>query len=83
MLFINYTSLFTKMAVVVRTPLALYRYLLRRIAILQPDMNAFYRHRIRQEFKSHADETEEERIKQIIEKAIQDIEWIVKRYQKT
>lgn len=67
---------------VARTPAALYRYLLRRITMLPPDVSAFYRHRIRQEFKSHADETEQERIAQIIEKAVQDIEWIVKRYQK-
>ena len=89
----------------VQTPRALYRYLLRRIAVLPPDANAFYRHRIRQveygyschvrvarythththththtqEFKSHADDTEHERATQIIQKAIQDIEWIVKK----
>jgi len=41
-----------------------------------------YKNMVRQEFKSHRDETDKERIKQIIQRSIKDMEWIVNKYNK-
>ena len=83
----------------VSTPRALYRHLLRRVALLPTDAQEYYRHRIKQvckrlhcncactcsvvspnqEFASHSDEADPERIEQIIKRALQDAEWIVQK----
>ncbi|KAK3585358.1 hypothetical protein CHS0354_004631 [Potamilus streckersoni] len=64
----------------VRSPLYLYRYLLRCIRKLPDEAQSHYQHHVRQGFSSHADETDPERIKQIITRAIDDAEWILKKY---
>lgn len=69
-------------SIVVRSPRALYRYLLKRVALLPTDAQEYYRHRIKQEFNSHSDESNPERIQQIIERAVRDADWVVQKYQK-
>ena len=41
-----------------------------------------YKHYIRQQFKSHHDETDEQRIKEIIDRSVEDAEWILRKYRK-
>nr|CAH8825537.1 unnamed protein product [Trichobilharzia regenti] len=62
------------------TPLHLYAYLLRKIRLLPPHMQGHYKHEIRQHFNSHADENDPRRINEIMSKAIQDMDWIVKKH---
>jgi len=67
----------------IATPIHLYRYLLRECKkIPNKDAQVYYTHFIRQGFNSHSDETDPERIQQIISRAIQDCEWIIKKYTK-
>lgn len=68
----------------ISTPLYLYRHLIRRVKSLPSGVQDHYKHYIRQGFNSHADEKDPERIQQIIDRALQDAEWIIKKYsQKT
>ncbi|KAG8198598.1 hypothetical protein JTE90_026495 [Oedothorax gibbosus] len=67
---------------VVSNPLNLYRYLLRQCKKLPTNAQDHYKHHVRQSFNSHIDETNPERIRQIIERAMEDAEWIVKKYSK-
>ncbi|TPP56981.1 LYR motif containing protein 9 [Fasciola gigantica] len=62
-----------------RTPLGLYLYLLRKVRQLPPDVQEHYRHHIRQQFNSHADEDDAGRIQQIIHKAVDDMNWLLKK----
>ncbi|XP_062873164.1 LYR motif-containing protein 9 [Trichomycterus rosablanca] len=67
----------------VRTPVQLYRYLLRCCQVLPtPAMQNHYRHTVRQSFNSHTDEDDPERIHMIIQRAISDADWILDKYTK-
>jgi hypothetical protein len=63
------------------TPVGLYRHLLRVIALLPKESQAYYKHHVRQGFKSHADEDDPQRIQQIISRAIEDAKWIAQKVQ--
>ncbi|XP_035239918.1 LYR motif-containing protein 9 isoform X2 [Anguilla anguilla] len=68
-------------AEMVHTPVQLYRYLLRCCKKLPtPVMQQHYRHAVRQGYNSHADEDDPHRIRQIIQRAIQDADWILGKY---
>ncbi|XP_059144515.1 LYR motif-containing protein 9-like [Physella acuta] len=64
----------------VKSPIHLYRHLLRCVRKLPADAQPYYKHNIKQGFKSHSDETDKERIQQIIERAIEDAEWVIQKY---
>lgn len=66
--------------IVISTPVQLYRHLCRRLRQLPEPIQGHYKHQIRQSFKSHRDETDPVRIQQIISRAIEDTEWVVKKY---
>ncbi|XP_076832589.1 LYR motif-containing protein 9 [Brachyhypopomus gauderio] len=67
----------------VRSPVQLYRYLLRCCKLLPSSrMQKHYRHAVRQSYNSHADEEDPERIRLIIHKAISDADWILAKYTK-
>ncbi|KAL0973342.1 hypothetical protein UPYG_G00202210 [Umbra pygmaea] len=71
-------------AEMVRTPVHLYRYLLRCCKQLPTRaMQKYYQHAIRQSYNSHTDEDDPERIQVIIQRAISDADWILKKYKKT
>ncbi|KAH9525553.1 LYR motif-containing protein 9 [Bulinus truncatus] len=63
-----------------KTPLQLYKYLLRAIEKLPHEAQSYYKHHIKQGYRSHADETDKERIQQIIERAIEDTDWVLQKY---
>ncbi|XP_035213150.1 LYR motif-containing protein 9-like [Stegodyphus dumicola] len=67
---------------IIGNPLSLYRYLLRQCKKLPSNAEEHYKHHVRQSFNSHLDESNPERIKQIMARAIEDAEWIVKKYSK-
>ncbi|XP_058268921.1 LYR motif-containing protein 9 [Hemibagrus wyckioides] len=68
-------------AELVRTPVQLYRYLLRCCRLLpSAAMQTHYRHTVRQSYNSHADEDDPERIRMIIQRAITDADWILNKY---
>ncbi|XP_017562665.1 LYR motif-containing protein 9 [Pygocentrus nattereri] len=70
-------------AQLVRTPLQLYRYLLRCCKLLpSAAVQKHYRHAVRQSFNSHADEDDPERIRMIIQRSISDADWILDKYTK-
>jgi len=64
----------------IRNPVQLYRHLLRRIRLLPDNSKPYYKNYVRQGFNSHKDESDPERVQQIINRAIEDAEWIVKKY---
>ncbi|XP_078598658.1 LYR motif-containing protein 9 isoform X1 [Branchiostoma floridae x Branchiostoma japonicum] len=64
----------------VNTPRLLYRYLFRCCDRLPEDAKGHYKHHVRQGFNSHEDETDPERIQQIIKKALEDADWILNKY---
>ncbi|GFX53486.1 LYR motif-containing protein 9 [Trichonephila clavipes] len=66
----------------ISNPVHLYRYLLRQCKKLPSNTQDHYKHHLRQSFNSHLDETNPERIQQIISRAVEDAEWIVKKYSK-
>uniref|UniRef100_A0A8C1TM88 LYR motif-containing protein 9 n=1 Tax=Cyprinus carpio TaxID=7962 RepID=A0A8C1TM88_CYPCA len=67
-------------AELVRTPVQLYRYLLRCCKLLPTAaMQKHYQHAIRQSYNSHADEDDAERIQMIIQRAISDADWILNK----
>lgn len=66
----------------IRTPLVLYRHLLRCIRKLPGEMQNHYKHHVRQSYASHCDETDPKRVQQIIDRAIQDADWLMKKYQR-
>ncbi|XP_038615433.1 LYR motif-containing protein 9 [Tachyglossus aculeatus] len=70
-------------AELVQKPLQLYRYLLRCCRLLPTkDIQAHYKHAIRQSFRVHADEDDPERIQQIIRRAVEDADWVMNKYKK-
>lgn len=66
----------------ISTTRALYKYLMRQTEKLPSDAKKFYKTSIRHGYEQHVDETDSERIQQIIERSIQDAEWIVNKYAK-
>eukprot|EP00057_Strongylocentrotus_purpuratus_P003500 XP_003726785.1 PREDICTED: LYR motif-containing protein 9 [Strongylocentrotus purpuratus] len=67
----------------IKTARQLYRYLMRTCEDLpEKPMQVHYKHYVRQGFHSHSDETDTERLKQIIDKAIEDSKWILEKYKK-
>ena len=77
------SAAFTKSAVI-NTPKALYKYLLRRCQLLPTeDAQNYYQHMVRQGFNQHADEIESDRIQQIIQQAVKDSDWVMKKYKIT
>ncbi|KAK2151956.1 hypothetical protein LSH36_344g00011 [Paralvinella palmiformis] len=67
----------------ITSSLHLYKYLLRNIKRLPAKSQGYYKNYVKQGFKSHADEDDPERVKQIISRALEDAEWIIKKYTKT
>ena len=68
------------MASNIRTPLQLYKYLMKCCNQLPRAPKNHYKHYIRQQFKSHSDEIDQKRIEEIIQRSIEDAEWILKKY---
>ncbi|KAM9853138.1 LYR motif-containing protein 9 [Aulostomus maculatus] len=67
----------------IKTPVQLYRYLLRCCKLLPTAaMQKHYRHAIRQSYNSHSDEDNPERIQIIIQRAIADADWTLDKYSK-
>ncbi|XP_074045125.1 LYR motif-containing protein 9 isoform X3 [Macrotis lagotis] len=67
-------------AELVQKPIQLYRYLLRCCRQLPAkNIQEHYKHAIRQSFRVHADEDNPERIQQIIRRAIDDADWVMKK----
>lgn len=64
------------------TTRALFKYLMRQTEKLPADAKLFYRGSIRREYRQHEEESEPERIQQIIQQTIKDAEWIVNKYSK-
>ncbi|XP_017760381.1 PREDICTED: LYR motif-containing protein 9-like [Eufriesea mexicana] len=58
----------------------LYKFLLRECERLPKEAQGFYKFSVKQSFKQHLLETDKERIRQIMEKAVQDAGWVVKKY---
>ncbi|XP_077775575.1 LYR motif-containing protein 9 isoform X1 [Podarcis muralis] len=70
-------------AELVKSPLQLYRYLLRCCKLLPgKNVQEHYKHMIRQSFHVHADEDNPERIRQIIKRSIEDADWVMEKYKK-
>ncbi|XP_067138320.1 LYR motif-containing protein 9-like [Centruroides vittatus] len=64
----------------IQTPVSLYKFLLKQCRRLPKSKQEFYKHQIRQSYNSHSDESDPERIQQIIKRAIEDSEWVVNKY---
>jgi len=58
----------------------LYKYLLKCCSLLPKSNQRHYRYLIRSNFESFRDETDQERINQLIEKSIEDSKWILNKY---
>ncbi|KAG5898260.1 hypothetical protein JTB14_008605 [Gonioctena quinquepunctata] len=58
----------------------LYKYLLRQCQKLPKGSKEHYPFMIRQSFKQHIDEKDPVRIEQIIKRAYEDANWILKKY---
>jgi len=64
------------------TPKSLYKFLLQTCSRLPPDASKFYKTAVRTEYDQHREEDDPERIQQIMERAVKDAEWILKKYNK-
>lgn len=64
----------------IETSRQLYKHLLKECKKLPNQSQSYYRHFIRQGFIQHSDETDPERVKQIIARAVEDGKWIVEKY---
>lgn len=62
------------------TPLQLYKYLLRECERLPAKACKHYKFQVKQSFKQHKVEPDEERVKEIIAKSIEDAQWVVNKY---
>lgn len=60
--------------------LVLYKHLLRQCEKLPKGPKEHYKFMIRQSYKQHVKETDDERIGQIIKRAYEDADWILKKY---
>ena len=63
----------------VGTSRALYKHLLREVGKLPTEARPHYRHHVRQGFNQHRDETDPERVQQIIAQAMKDAVWLVNK----
>jgi len=63
-------------------PKALYKHLLKVCASLPAPEDKFYKRSVRKEYEQHWDEEDPERVEQIMERAVMDAEWVVKKYSK-
>lgn len=66
----------------VKTPVSLYKHLLRCIKQLPKESQEHYKHHVRQSYASHCDESDPVRIQQIIDRALQDAKWLMEKYKK-
>ena len=66
----------------VKSPLTLYKYLLRQTELLPASAANFYRDSIRRGYGQHTEEDDPERIEQIVQRAKQDAKWIVEKVDK-
>ncbi|XP_018345294.1 PREDICTED: LYR motif-containing protein 9-like [Trachymyrmex septentrionalis] len=64
----------------INTSKQLYKYLLRECEKLPKHTQQFYKHSVKQSFKQHVSESDEERIQQIMEKALLDAKWVIQKY---
>ncbi|XP_017793136.1 PREDICTED: LYR motif-containing protein 9-like [Habropoda laboriosa] len=65
-----------------KSPKQLYKFLLRECERLPKNAQLFYKHSVKQSFKQHLIEPDKNRVQQIMEKAVQDAEWLLKKYSK-
>ncbi|XP_014773114.1 LYR motif-containing protein 9 [Octopus bimaculoides] len=72
----------SKTPFLIQKPAHLYRKLLRDIKKLPKESQSHYKHHVRQGFNSHADETDPSRISQIMSRALDDMDWLIKKYSK-
>jgi len=61
-------------------PKALYKHLLGQCRLLPSPQDKFYKSSVRKEFEQHWDEEDEERVGQIMERAVMDAEWVMAKY---
>lgn len=64
----------------VNKPKQLYKYLLRECEKLPKHTQQFYKHSIKQSFRQHVSESDEERVQQIMERALLDAKWVIQKY---
>jgi hypothetical protein len=65
----------------IQTPIQLYKILYRIVRrIPGEDEQAYYYNYVRNQYRSHSDETEPDRVKFIIESSISKAEWLMKKY---
>ncbi|KOC62598.1 UPF0631 protein [Habropoda laboriosa] len=62
-----------------KSPKQLYKFLLRECERLPKNAQLFYKHSVKQSFKQHLIEPDKNRVQQIMEKAVQDAEWLLKK----
>lgn len=62
------------------TATQLYKHLLKECKKLPEECRPYYRHYIRQGFNQHSEEIDPERLMQIINRAVEDGKWIIKKY---
>ncbi|KAK4025280.1 hypothetical protein OUZ56_014355 [Daphnia magna] len=58
----------------------LYKFLIRECRKLPKDAQPYYKNFVRQGFGQHADEADPERVKQIMQRAVEDSKWILNKY---
>ena len=63
-------------------PRSLYKFLVRSCNQLPSDAASFYKVSVRKEFEQHSEEDDPERIQQIMDRAVKDADWILKKYKK-
>ncbi|CAG0891005.1 unnamed protein product, partial [Cyprideis torosa] len=61
------------------TPKGLYKHLLRQIKKLPEAAQPYYKNHVRQGFLQHSDETDPERVAEIVSQAIKNGEWVVQK----
>lgn len=66
----------------VLTPKQLYKQLIRDCEKLPKEAQKHYKHSVKQSFLQHIDEPDPQRVKDIIERALKDAEWVLAKYSK-
>lgn len=61
-------------------PRELYKVLIRSLDRLPHPDSKFYKDSVRRGFSQHVDETDPERVRQIIERSVQDVKWVLQKY---
>ncbi|XP_064210669.1 LYR motif-containing protein 9 [Tribolium castaneum] len=62
------------------SPKALYRHLIRQCEKLPEGPQKYYKFMIKQSFKQHVNETDPQRIQQIVARSYEDADWVLKKY---